>query len=514
MIPRTTDGFCHRERGRARRAVTIGAPSTRMQESASYMRAVAAEMEPVTSSSKEQISAEENFSIRRSNLPSTCLLHYDKAPLRLSSAKFQYLYDDRGNEYIDCAVGHCHPALVAASRSHVGSLFTAFRDLSLTSDLAEYPGRLLATCPAGFDTALFTSTGSEAIDLSLQLARGATSRQDVVVVDNCFHGCLSTTIELSPRELKRKEQEPKEWVHVVPMPDMYRGPHAGKEDAAELYFQDAKRVIEAAIQRGRQIACFLSEPVFTAAGMAVPPRGWLKKMHDYIHSIGALTIVDEMCTALGRNGSTFWGFQREQGTPDFICCGKPIGNGYPMAAALTRKTILNAVREPDLTERYRPTPLVCAIGSRVLQVMEREDLMAKAKRIGRMLKKELLLLKNKHGHIGDVRGEGLQMGVEFVNSQAEKKPDREVCQCVIYRLKEDERIVAAAEGEFRNVMYVTPPLCFSEENARRLVTSLDRVLTQLHTHGTDIGFSSLGASSLQPATWAAELDITAYEDVD
>ncbi|XP_043213041.1 ethanolamine-phosphate phospho-lyase-like, partial [Amphibalanus amphitrite] len=287
---------------------------------------------------------------------STCLLHYDKAPLRLSSARFQYMYDDKGREYIDCAgsisgVGHCHPAVVEASRSHIGALFTTFCDLSLTSDLASYPKQLLALSGPRFDAALFTSTGSEAIDLSLQIARGYTGCHDVVVVDNCFHGCLSTVIEISPREIKRKQLTPKAWVHIIPMPDMYRGPHAGKKDAAELYFQDAKRVIEAAMARGRKIACFLSEPVMTVPGIVIPPPGWLRKIHDYMHSLGALVISDEMCTAMGRNGKSFWGFQGESGDPDFICCGKPIGNGYPMAAALTRKDLLKSINQPSLWEQ-------------------------------------------------------------------------------------------------------------------------------------------------------------------
>jgi len=458
--------------------------------------------------------------MRRSMMPSSCLLHFDKAPLRVSSAKYQYMYDDQGTAYIDCAgsishVGHCHPALVAASQSRIGSLFSAFSDLSLTSDLAEYPDRLLATCPDGFDTALFTSTGSEAIDLSLQIAWGYTGCEDVVVVDNCFHGSLSTVAELSPRELNRRGQAPKEWVHVIPMPDMLRGPHAGCPDAAEKYFQDAKRKVEAARHRGRRIAAFLSEPVFTAAGMVVPPSGWLQRMHGYMHSIGALVIVDEMCTSLGRNGATFWGFERDSGSPDFICCGKHIGNGYPMAAALTRRTTLGDISQPRLAEKYRPSPLVCCIGSAVLNIMEREDLMSKAREVGLVLQHELMMLKSKHTHIGDVRGEGLQYGVEFVTNQGELKPNREVCQCVVYRLKEEEHIIAAAEGEHRNVLYVTPPLCFTVENARTLAAALDRILSKLWTHGTDITFSTLGASSLQPLAAApADVDLSTYEDVD
>ncbi|KAF0301186.1 Ethanolamine-phosphate phospho-lyase [Amphibalanus amphitrite] len=174
----------------------------------------------------------------------------------------------------------------------------------------------------------------------------------------------------------------------------------------------------------------------TVPGIVIPPPGWLRKIHDYMHSLGALVISDEMCTALGRNGKSFWGFQGENGDPDFICCGKPIG---------------------------------------------------------------------------DVRGEGLLIGVDIV-TVSDRKPDRQACQCVVYRLKEEERIIAASEGEHLNVLYITPPLCFSEENARSLVAALDRVLTYMEENGTDINFSSLGASLLEPET--EPVDLATYEDVD
>ncbi|XP_043211976.1 ethanolamine-phosphate phospho-lyase-like [Amphibalanus amphitrite] len=249
----------------------------------------------------------------------------------------------------------------------------------------------------------------------------------------------------------------------------------------------------------------------TVPGIVIPPPGWLRKIHDYMHSLGALVISDEMCTALGRNGKSFWGFQGEDGDPDFICCGKPIGNGYPMAAALTRKDLLKSINQPSLWEQYRPSPLACAIGTTVLRVLEQEDLTVRARDVGAFLKRHLLALKAKHSCVGDVRGEGLLIGVDIV-TVSDRKPDRQACQCVVYRLKEEERIIAASEGEHLNVLYITPPLCFSEENARSLVAALDRVLTYMEANGTDINFSSLGASLLEPET--EPVDLATYEDVD
>ncbi|XP_043210189.1 ethanolamine-phosphate phospho-lyase-like [Amphibalanus amphitrite] len=161
--------------------------------------------------------------------------------------------------------------------------------------------------------------------------------------------------------------------------------------------------------------------------------------------------------------------------------------------------------------QYRPSPLACAIGTTVLRVLEQEDLMARARDVGALLKRHLLALKAKHSCVGDVRGEGLLLGVDIV-TVSDRKPDRQACQCVVYRLKEEERIIAASEGEHLNVLYITPPLCFSEENARSLVAALDRVLTYMEENGTDINFSSLGASLLEPE--AEPVDLATYEDVD
>lgn len=466
------------------------------------------------------LSLKETISIRREFLPSSCLTHFERDPFQLDRALMQYMFDKDGRRFLDCCtstspVGHCHPAVVRAVTTRSASLFTGFPNITLSDELAQYPEQLVRLSPDHLDTAMFTSSGSEAVDLALRVARAVSGQSDVVVVDHSFHGSWSSTIDRSPLDLRRAGKKIPEWLHIVPLPwsrDLSAG-SSHDADIAELFFQQAKTVVESAVARGRKISCFLCEPVFTAAGVYFPPDGWLSKMTKLMRSLGALVIIDAVGTGLGRSGDSFWGFEHCNIEPDIVCSGKSIGNGFPMAVTLFKKHIVEQAGSLSLAKNYRPSPLVCAIGAAVLQVMNQENLMENARLVGAHLLRSLKQLMIRWDCIGDVRGRGLLIGVEFVQSKQCFTPAPDICTSVVYRLKEIHDVITACEGRDRNVLYITPPLCFSREDADRLVRALDSVLIDVDQYGTHVKTSEL-VLDITAKELESEVYRSLYEDID
>ncbi|XP_071449231.1 ethanolamine-phosphate phospho-lyase-like isoform X2 [Hetaerina americana] len=296
----------------------------------------------------QDLNRDETWNLRQKYVADACQLHYDQNPIKLSQSEAQYFYDDKGEKYLDCVtrianVGHCHPKVVKAAQSQMATL-------NLCSQMkgtiqAQFCESLLKTLPSSFEVCLFTNSGAEANDLALQLARRHTGNEEVAVLDNSFHGSLKTVIELSPVALQKQNTEKVPWLHILPYPDTYRGlTESGDElKLAEEYFMKAKSVIDRAVQKGSKIGCFISETVLVVQGVIVPPSNWLSQIYSYIHQLGGLVIADEIQTGMGRCGTNFWGFQTQSVVPDIVTIGKPIGNGYPLAAVVTSKEIARSI---------------------------------------------------------------------------------------------------------------------------------------------------------------------------
>ncbi|XP_068204053.1 5-phosphohydroxy-L-lysine phospho-lyase-like isoform X2 [Palaemon carinicauda] len=408
-----------------------------------------------------------------------CRLNKSKSNLKIVRASRQYMYDDSNAEYLDCInsvahVGHCHPVVVDALSYALSSNVTVC-GWEIDHGNLQYTTRLKQTFPSHFDTILFCNSGSEAVDLSVQIAKLYTCGADVVVVDNAFHGSLDSVFPLS-RKVSREEVE---WVHVIPLPDLYRGTYQSDDpEAVEKYLTDSHEKIGKAQRNGKKIACFIAEPMLTIPGIILPPSTWLQKMYIMIRESGGLCIADEVQTGLGRVGSHFWSFQAQNVVPDIIIIGKPLGNGYPMAAVVTSRDIAAVLG--DRIKEYQCTTAMDAVGCAVLDITERDQLMNMASNVGEFLLDQLNNLKKKHEYIGDVRGKGLLFGIEIVWSKHSKKPSQEIAEQIVHRMKE-ENILLANEGFCRNILMLIPPMCFSIENAMTFTQKLDKALTELPT---------------------------------
>ncbi|XP_008707714.1 5-phosphohydroxy-L-lysine phospho-lyase isoform X3 [Ursus maritimus] len=279
--------------------------------------------------------------------------------------------------------------------------------------------------------------GSEANDLALRLARQYTGHWDVVVLDHAYHGHLSSLIDISPYKFRDLDGQ-KEWVHVAPLPDTYRGLY--REDhpnPAGAYAGEVKRVVNSVQEKGRKIAAFFVESLPSVAGQIIPPAGYFPEVAEHIHRAGGLFVADEIQVGFGRVGKHFWAFQLqgEDFVPDIVTMGKSIGNGHPVACVATTQAVARAFEATGVEyfNTFGGSPVSCAVGLAVLHVLEKEQLQAHAASVGSVLMELLRQQKAKHPIIGDVRGIGLFIGVDLIKDEATRKPATEEANYMVSR---------------------------------------------------------------------------------
>lgn len=416
---------------------------------------------------------------RRRIAPSNQTLFYDD-PLRIVRGEKHFLYDADGVQYLDVYnnvphVGHAHPHVVDAAARQMALVNTNTRYLQDVH--VDYAERMLARLPQSLTKIVFLNSASEANELALRLARAATGARDMIVMDHCYHGATTGAMDISPykfRHAKSHNAKP-DWVHVAPQPDLYRGAHRGP-DAAQAYVEDFRRVIEAATSDGRRIAGFICESLPSVGGQIVLPDGYLNAVYAIVRAAGGVAIADDVQTGLGRLGSYFWGFEQQRALPDIVVMGKPLGNGFPLAAVAMTEEIANAFSAgPEFFSTFGGSSASCAAGAAVLDVLQDEQLQEQARRVGDKLIAGLCDLAQRHEIIGDVRGFGFFLGVELVADRASRTPATSEAARVKNALRA-RRILLGVEGPDDNVLKIRPPMSFDEAAADRLLSELDAAL--------------------------------------
>ncbi len=418
---------------------------------------------------------------RRRHFSGALSLAY-RRPLAIMRGAGCHLIDEQGRAYLDCVnnvchVGHCHSRVVDAVACQMGVLNTNTRYLHPLR--TAYAERLTERLPEPLRVCFLVNSGSEANDLALRLARAHTGGTEIIVLDGAYHGNLSSLIAISPYKFDGPGGEgAPPYVHKVPMPDVYRGLYRGDEaEAGRKYAAEVERAIEGIQRQGRRLAAFIAEPLMSVAGQIVPPPGFLSAAFEAVRQAGGVCIADEVQIGFGRVGSHFWGFESQDAMPDIVTMGKPIANGHPLAAVLTTPEIAASFETGmEYFNTFGGNPVSCAAGLAVLEVIEGEGLQENARRVGTYLKEGLRELMVRHTLIGDVRGEGLFIGVELVRDRQTLEPADAEAYYVIERAK-DLGVLLSVDGPLHNVLKIKPPLVFSQADADRLLETLDTVMS-------------------------------------
>jgi 4-aminobutyrate aminotransferase-like enzyme len=244
-------------------------------------------------------------------------------------------------------------------------------------------------------------------------------------------------------------------------------------------YADHVRELVAQVQgNGNGVAAFIAESVLGCGGQIVLPDGYLAEAYKHVRAAGGICIADEVQVGFGRVGTHFWGFETQGVVPDIVTMGKPIGNGHPLGAVVTTPEIADAFANGmEYFNTFGGNPVSCAVGLAVLDVIEQEGLQAHALRVGNRLMAGLCDLMPKYPLIGDVRGLGLFVGIELVLDREQKLPAGDHASYVANRMR-DHGILISTDGPDHNVLKLKPPIVFDEQDADRLVATLDKVLAE------------------------------------
>lgn len=422
---------------------------------------------------------------RRQRLGRELSLSY-RDPLTIVRGQGAYLYDADDRPYLDLVnnvahVGHAHPRVVEAAARQKAILETNTRYLHPM--ILDYADRLVATLPAPLEVVHLVNSGSEANELALRMARAATGRRDVAVLEAGYHGNTSGLVEVSSYKFDGPGGAGRpETTHVAPLPDPYRGRHAGAGTGAAMaaaYVADLEGVLADAAGSGHPVGAFLAESAPGTAGQVIPPPGYLSGAYEAARRAGAVVIADEVQVGLGRVGTHWWGFEVDGALPDIVTMGKPLGNGHPLGAVVTTRAVADAfVNGMEYFNTFGGNPVSAAVGRAVLDAIEDEHLRERAADLGGRFLTGLRELAARHEPIGDVRGLGLYLGVVLVQDRATREPAPKLATALVEGAVA-RGILLSVDGPAHDVIKIKPPLVIEAADIDRTIETLDAILASL-----------------------------------
>jgi 4-aminobutyrate aminotransferase-like enzyme len=416
--------------------------------------------------------------------------HYYANPPRIERGWRHHMVSAEGRCYLDMVnnvtpLGHAHPRIEQAISRQLRKLNTNSR--FHYAAVVQFTERLAALLPDPLDTVFLVNSGSEAVDLAIRLAIGATGQPDVVALREAYHGwtyasdAVSTSLQDNPNALATRPR----WVHTVDSPNSYRG--RWRDEQARNYAPGAVHVIDELAASGRPAGAFLSEPYYGNAGGVALPDGYLQQVYAAVRRHGGLAIADEIQVGYGRLGAWFWGFEQQQVVPDVVCVAKAMGNGHPLGAVITTRAIADRYRDQGyFFSSTGGSPVSSIVGLTVLDTLRDEDLQGNAVRTGARLKAGLQALATRHGIIGAVHGSGLYLGLELVRDHTTLEPATEETAELCDRML-GLGVIVQPTGDHLNILKIKPPLCIDPTAVDFFTHTLDRALTELGHHGTRVG---------------------------
>ena len=443
----------------------------------------------VTGPGEDPVLRKRDLTARRKTVLGSSLSLSYADPIHVVRGVGAYLYDDGAHRYLDTVnnvphVGHANRRVAEAIARHSGVLNTNTRYLH--GQIVALAEELLALFPAPLEVVFLVCSGSEANELALRMARCHTGNDGVVCLEGGYHGNTGALVEVSQYKFGGPGGSgPSARVAVAPMPDTYRGLHrsgSGVDDGAPgPRYADEVAHAAARLDRcagGPGVAAFIAEPILGCGGQIEPPRGYLKAAFGHIRRAGGVCIADEVQVGFGRVGDAFWGFELQGVVPDIVTLGKPMGNGHPIAAVATTREIADSFANGmEYFSTFGGNPVSCAAARAVLAEIEGRGLQEQARSVGGRLLGDLREATRAHPFVGDVRGRGLFLGIEFVRDRETREPFAEACTYLVNRARE-LGVLLSADGPGRNVIKVKPPLVFGDAEADLLVETLARVLNE------------------------------------
>jgi 4-aminobutyrate aminotransferase len=402
-----------------------------------------------------------------------------QAPVVWDHGQGAEVWDVDGKHYFDWTsgvlvtnVGHAHPRLAEAIGNQAKRLLNTF-DFPTAERLA-LAQKLVEKTPPHLDKVIFMTTGAEAMDASLRIARKYTRNFEIVAFWGGFHGRSFGPMSVTGlSKIKRHFGPMLPGTILAPYPYCYRCPFDKAYPECDLSCLDfLDKVVDT--ESAGYLAGVIVEPYQGTAGFVFPPRGYLKKLEEWAKKRGVVFILDEVQSSYGRTGK-MWALEHENLKPDVLCLGKGIGSGAPISAVISTGEIFSALGMGEMSSTMGGNPLCCAAALAVLAIMDEERLVKKAAENGELLRGRLLELQNKFAFIGDVRGMGLVYGIEFVKNRETKEPAADLARDIVLRCVANG-LMCGKLGLYGNVMRVAPPLVITPAQIESSTAILEKVL--------------------------------------
>lgn len=397
-------------------------------------------------------------------------------------AKGSYIWDMNGDAYLDFTtgiavnnVGHCHPKVVAAVQKQVAELMHT----SVTTHHKPYielAKRLAEVSPAGLDSVFLANSGAEAVEGAIKMARYVTGRPAIINFKGSFHGRTMLTTALTTSKLSyRDKYEPLPGsIYTLPFPYVYRSHFPNDPEACVNECIKQFDVLFAQFVNPEQVAAMIVEPVQGEGGYVVPPASFLKKLRQIADKHGILLIIDEVQTGFGRTGKMF-AIEHVGVQPDIMIMAKGIAGGMPLSGF---------VAKPEITKKWLPgrhgstfggNPVSCAAALATLDVLKEEKLVERAAEMGKKMLARLSKLTS-HKNVGDVRGLGLMLAIEFEDNQGE--PSHDIAERIAAICLEHKMLVLTC-GSQAHIIRLIPPLNVSDEDADKGMAIIEKAIASL-----------------------------------
>lgn len=374
---------------------------------------------------------------------------YQRFPVTVEKGLGSHLWDYNGKEYIDCMggygvalVGHCNKRVVDAIKAQLEKVITVHGSL-YNKTRQEFLESLIGIAPKGLTQVHLNNSGTEAIEAAIKFARKFTGKKGMVAMKGAYHGKTMGALSLTFNPKYRKSFRP-----------LIEGPKfASFGDIEDLRSQIDK-----------DTGFVILEPIQGESGINVPPDNFLQQVREVCDEKEVLLVFDEIQSGLGRTGK-LWACEHWNTTPDIMCLAKGLAGGVPIGATLVRKEILDKINKGEHSSTFGGNPLSCAAGIGAIQAITQDGLVENADKLGKVLREELEGLRERHQIIREVRGKGFMIGIEL------KFEVKDILMDLIR-----EGILMLYSG--RNILRLLPPLVMPEEDIRKVIRTLDTVLTK------------------------------------
>lgn len=390
-----------------------------------------------------------------------------------------YLYATDGRKMLDftCGIGvtntgHCHPKVVEAIRQQAGLLIHGQVNLVVHKPLLELVDELRTVLPSTLDGFFFSNSGAEAVEGALKLARHATGRPNVIVVQGSFHGRTNATMAMttSKNSYKIGYQPLMPGVYVTPFPYALR--YGWDEEKASQWCLDELELLLMTQLAPQETAAIFIEPIIGEGGYLVPPKTFMKGLRELTQKHGILLVADEVQSGFGRTGKWF-GYQHFEIEPDIMTVAKGIASGMPISGVISRLELMSKWIPGSHGGTYGGNAVAAAAAVATIRTIKEEKIIENVVTRGSQLKAGLAHLQEKYPQIADVRGLGLMVGTEF--RDAHGKPDKKTTKAVQAECLSGQMMLLTA-GPWDNTIRWIPPLVVTESQMNEALNIFESAL--------------------------------------